>query len=198
MLGSIVAGSRAVLGEPVMRSIVILSTAANLAFTGPSVVGLPWLVLVHFDAGPIALGLVFAAFGAGSLVGVVAAGSLQWPKRLGHVVLALVLAMGFGLAAAGLAPSVPMLAVVSAVTGAISGYVNVVVIAWAQARSDPAMLGRTMSFLMLGGVVAAPLSLVIASAVVDTHATELFLLAGALVIGAGLYGFASGVAKRMT
>ena len=198
MLGSIVAGSRAVLGEPVMRSIVILSTAANLAFTGPSVVGLPWLVLVHFGAGPIALGLVFAAFGAGSLVGVVTAGSLQWPKRLGHVVLALVLAMGFGLAAAGLAPSVPMLAVVSAVTGAISGYVNVVVIAWAQARSDPAMLGRTMSFLMLGGVVAAPLSLVIASAVVDTHATELFLLAGALVIGAGLYGFASGVAKRMT
>jgi len=60
------------------------------------------------------------------------------------------------------------------------------------------MLGRTMSFLMLGGVVAAPLSLVIASAVVDTHATELFLAAGALVIGAGTYGFASGVAKRMT
>ena len=198
MLGSIVAGTRAVLGEPVMRSIVLLSTAANLAFTGPSVVGLPWLVLVHFGAGPIALGLVFAAFGAGSLVGVIAAGSLVRPRRLGHVVLTLVLLMGFGLAGVGVAPSVPVLAAVSAVTGAISGYVNVVVIAWAQARSDPTMLGRTMSFLMLGGVVAAPMSLVIASAVVDTRATELFLLAGALVIGAGLYGFASGVAKRMT
>jgi len=198
MLGSIVAGTRAVLGEPVMRSIVILSTAANLAFTGPSVVGLPWLVLVHFDAGPVALGLVFAAFGAGSLIGVVTAGSLQRPRRLGHVVLTLVLLMGFGLGAAGLAPTVALLALVSAVTGAISGYVNVVVIAWAQARSDPGMLGRTMSFLMLGGVIAAPLSLVIASAVVDTYATELFVLAGALVVGAGLYGFLSGVAKRMT
>jgi MFS family permease len=198
ILGSIVSGTRTVLGEPVMRSIVIISTAANLAFTGPSVVGLPWLVLVHFDAGPVALGLVFAAFGAGSLVGVVAAGSLGRPRRLGFVVLTLVLLMGLGLAAVGLAPSVPVLALVSAVTGAISGYVNVVVIAWAQARADPAMLGRTMSFLMLGGVIAAPLSLVIASAVVDTYATELFVLAGALVVMTGLYGLATGVAKRMT
>jgi len=195
---SIVSGARTVLGEPVMRSIVIISTAANLAFTGPSVVGLPWLVLVHFDAGPVALGLVFAAFGAGSLVGVVAAGSLGRPRRLGFVVLILVLLMGFGLAAAGLAPTVPVLALVSAVTGAISGYVNVVVIAWAQGRADPAMLGRTMSFLMLGGVIAAPLSLVIASAAVDTYATELFVLAGALVVATGLYGLATGVAKRMT
>src|SRR5690349_13093646 len=127
VLHSIVAGARTVLGEPVMRSIVILSTAANLAFTGPSVVGLPWLVLVHFNAGPVALGLVFAAFGAGSLAGVVAAGSLPRARRLGHVVLTLVVLMGFGLAAAGLAPSVAALAVVSVVTGAISGYVNVVV-----------------------------------------------------------------------
>ena len=198
ILGSVVAGVRTILGEPVMRSIVIISTAANLAFTGPSVVGLPWLVLVHFDAGPVALGLVFAAFGAGSLVGVVAAGSLARPRRLGFVVLSLVLLMGVGLAAAGLAPSVPVLAVVAAVTGVISGYVDVVVIAWAQARADPAMLGRTMSFLMLGSVIAAPLSLVIASAVVDTYASELFVLAGGLIVATGLYGLATGVAKRMT
>lgn len=198
ILASVVAGARTVLGEPVMRSIVIISTAANLAFTGPSVVGLPWLVLVRFDAGPVALGLVFAAFGAGSLVGVVAAGSLTRPERLGFVVLTLVLLMGVGLAAVGLAPTVPVLAVVTAVTGAISGYVNVVVIAWAQGRADPAMLGRTMSFLMLGGVIAAPLSLVIASAVVDTYATALFVLAGTLVVAAGSYGLATGVAKRMT
>ena len=57
------------LGDPVMRSIVIVSTAANLAFTGPTVVGLPWLVLVGFDGDALALGLLFAAFGAGSWSG---------------------------------------------------------------------------------------------------------------------------------
>ena len=44
----------------------------------------------------------------------------------------------------------------------------------------------------------APLSLVIASAVVDTYATALFVVAGALVVATGLYGLATGVAKRMT
>ncbi len=81
-VGALVAGARAVLGDPVMRSIVILSTATNLAFTGPTVVGLPWLVLVHFGADALALGLLFAAFGAGSLVGVLVAGSLPRPAAL--------------------------------------------------------------------------------------------------------------------
>jgi hypothetical protein len=42
---SLVEGARSVLGDPVMRSIVLVSTAVNLAFTGPVAVGLPWLVL---------------------------------------------------------------------------------------------------------------------------------------------------------
>ena len=52
------------------------------------------------------------------------------------------------------------------------------VIAWVQEKTDPVMLGRTMSFLMLGSVVAAPLSLALAALVVDTQATALFLAAG--------------------
>jgi MFS family permease len=197
LLASVGAGARAVLGDPVMRSIVILSTAANLAFTGPAVVGLPWLVLVRFDAGPAALGLVLAAFGAGSLVGAILAGSLPRPRRFGSVVLALVLGMGIGLAATGLVPGVVPLAFVVAATGAMSGWINVAVIAWVQGRADPAMLGRTMSFLMLGSVVAAPVSLVIASAVVDAYATPLYMVSGAIVLAAGAIGLASGLPRAM-
>ena len=71
--------ARIVLGDPVMRSIVILSTAANLAFTGSIVIGLPWLVLVRFGGDALALGLLFAAFGAGSLVGVACGGLTAAP-----------------------------------------------------------------------------------------------------------------------
>jgi MFS family permease len=197
LVASLVAGTRAVLGDPVMRSIVVVSTAANLAFTGPTVIGLPWLVLVHFGEDALALGLVFAAYGAGSLAGVLVAGSLPRPRRFGSVVLALVLSMGVGLASIAFVPGVVALGAVSLVTGTINGYVNVVVIAWVQGRTDPAMLGRTMSFLMLGSVVAAPLSLVIASLVVDTYATAMFIVAGLLVIVAGLVGIASGLPSRM-
>jgi MFS family permease len=197
LAGALVAGARQVLGDPVMRSIVIVSTAANLAFTGPTVVGLPWLVLVHFGSDAFALGLLFAAFGAGSLGGVLVAGSMRHPRHFGSIVLGLVLAMGLGLAAIGLAPSLPIVGVIALCVGAMNGYVNVVVISWVQGRTDPAMLGRTMSFMMLGSVVAAPLSLALAAIVVDSHAGPMFVAAGLLVVGSGIVALASGLQRRM-
>ncbi len=195
---ALVEGGRIVLGDPVMRSIVILSTAANLAFTGSTVVGLPWLVLVRFGGDALSLGLLFAAYGAGSLVGVLAAGSLPRPRRFGSIVLAFVLLAGVGLGAIGIAPSLAVVGVILMVIGALNGWVNIVVIAWVQGRTEPEILGRTMSFLMLGSVVAAPLSLALAAVIVDTHATALFLAAGALVIVSGAVALTNGLQRRMT
>ena len=197
IIHALVAGARDVLGDPVIRSIVILATAGNLAFTGPTVIGLPWLVLVRFGEDARALGLLFAAYGAGSLAGVLVAGSLPRPRRFGSIVLALFLFMGCGLAVIGLAPSLPTAGLDLLCIGAMNGYVNVVIVAWVQERTDPEMLGRTMSFLMLGSVVAAPLSLALAAIVVDAHATGMFLVAGFIVIGAGLIAIASGLPRRM-
>jgi hypothetical protein len=198
MASSLVEGARTVLGDPVMRSIVVISTAINLAFTGPTVVGLPWLVLVGFGGDALALGLLFAAFGAGSLVGVVLGGSLERPRRFGWLVLGLVLGTGVGLGAIGVAPSVPVAALILLAIGVAIGYVNVVMIAWVQEKTEPHMLGRTMSFLMLGSVVAAPLSIALAALVVDTNADAMFLLAGALVVVSGLIAIASGLPGRMS
>jgi predicted MFS family arabinose efflux permease len=195
---SLVEGARVVLGDPVMRSIVIISTAINLAFTGPTVVGLPWLVLVGFGGDALALGLLFAAFGAGSLSGVVLGGSLRRPRRFGWLVLALVIVTGVGLGAIGVAPSVPVAALILLAIGVAIGYVNVVMIAWVQEKTDPLMLGRTMSFLMLGSVVAAPLSIALAALVVDTNAGAMFVIAGALVVVSGLIAIASGLPRRMS
>ena len=194
---SLVEGARVVLGDPVMRSIVVISTAINLAFTGPTVVGLPWLVLVGFGGDALALGLLFAAFGAGSLSGVVLGGSLRRPRWFGWLVLGLVIVTGVGLGAIGVAPSVPVAALILLSIGVMIGYVNVVMIAWVQEKTDPLMLGRTMSFLMLGSVVAAPLSLAIAAVIVDTNATALFLAAGLLVIASAAIAMASGLQRRM-
>jgi MFS family permease len=197
LLRALAAGAREILGDPVMRSIVIVSTAANLAFTGPLVVGLPWLVLVHFGSDAAALGLLFAAWGAGSVGGVLVAGSTKRPRRFGSIVVGLILMMGFGLAAIGLAPSLAVIGVMALGLGATNGWINVVVIAWVQGRTEPELLGRTMSFLMLGSVVAAPLSLAIAGIVVDTNAPVLFIASGLLLIVAGSIAFASGLPRKM-
>ncbi len=196
--GALVEGIRSVLGDPIMRSIVILATAANLAFTGPTVVGLPWLVLVGFGGDALALGLLFAAFGAGSLAGALLGGSLRRPRRFGWLVLALVIGAGIGLGAIGVAPNVPVAAAILLTIGVMDGYVNVVMVAWVQEKTEPHMLGRTMSFLMLGSVVAAPLSIALAALVVDTNADAMFLLAGALVVVSGLIAIASGLPRRMS
>jgi hypothetical protein len=194
---SLAEGIRIVLGDPIMRSIVIVSTAANLAFTGSTVVGLPWLVFVRFGGDAAALGLLLAAFGAGALVGVLAAGSVPHPRRFGSVVVGFVLLSGVGLAAVGIAPTLPVVGAMLLVLGGLTGWVNIVVIAWVQGRTDPFLLGRTMSFLMLGSVVAAPVSLALAAIIVDTAATALFLAAGAMLVLAAAIAFASGLHRRM-
>jgi len=197
LAAALIEGARSVIGDPAMRSIVIIATAANLAFTGPTTVGLPWLVLIHFGGDALALGLVFSAFAAGSLAGVILAGSLPRPRRFGWLVLSFLLAMGVGLGAIGLAPGASAIALISVVIGTMNGYVNVVIIAWVQEKTDPRMLGRTMSFLMLGSVVSAPLSIALAAVSVDTNATAMFLVAGTLVVVSGLVAIASGLPRRM-
>ena len=82
--------------------------------------------------------------------------------------------------------------------GVTLGYINVVMIAWVQEKTDPLMLGRTMSFMMLGSVVAAPLSIALAALLVDTAAPAMFVAAGALVVVSGLIAIASGLPRRMS
>jgi len=197
VLAALAEGTRAVLGDPALRALVILSTAFNLAFTGPVAVGVPWLVRTRFEGDASMLGLLLAAFGAGSVVGTVLVGSLPRPRTLGSLVLGLAAGLGIGLAAIGLAPWQASL-VILALQGAAIGYVDVSIISWTQARTEPHLLGRTMSFLMLGSVVAAPLSLALAGLLVDASATAMFVLAGGLVLAVCMAGLASGLSRRMT
>jgi sulfite exporter TauE/SafE len=80
----------------------------------------------------------------------------------------------------------------------MNGYVNVVIVAWVQEKTEPHMLGRTMSFLMLGAVIAAPLSIALAALVVDTNAGAMFVVAGILVVVSGMIAIASGLPRRMS
>lgn len=196
VLASMLEGGSVVLGDPMMRMIVLLSTAFNVAFTGPIVVGLPWLVQVRFLGDSTLLGLLFAAFGGGSVIGVVLAGMLPRTSRLGSLLVVFATALGIGLGAIGLA-SAPIVGVILFLIGGGVGYMNIAIVSWAQARTEPRLLGRTMSFLMFGGVVGAPVSLAVAGAVVDLDATALFLAAGGLVVATAMAGLASGLPRRM-
>ena len=192
LLGTIREGIAFAWRDPAIRSLLVLVAAFNFAFTGPISVGIAWMAREVWG-GSAAFGILFSAFGAGALVGAIAAGSLHRVVHLGWITLALAGIAGIELAALGVAPSAPVAFAVLLVMGLGIGFINVRVVAWMQGRVPEGMRGRVMSLLSLGSVSLAPFSLAIAGAVVDVAPVAMFLVAGVIVVGAALAGMAWGV-----
>jgi hypothetical protein len=118
---------------------------------------------------------------------------------LGTFVLAIAIGMGAAFGLLGLAPNVATAGGILAAIGVGAGFLNVHIFSWLQSRTAEEMRGRVMSMVMLGSVGLAPLSYALAGVIIDLGAaTVMFAVAGAIVAGTGLIGFASGVAGRMT
>ncbi len=183
---ALTAGVRCVAADPGIRTVLLLSLVLSFALNGPAAVGMPWLAVRRFDAGPAGIGLMEAAWATGALVGTVVAGSIRL-ERGGGVVLLGIAVSGLAMAVVGLAGSMPVVVLALAAMGVAVGYVNVVAISWLQARVEPSMAGRVMSVVMLMGFGITPLSLGLAGALIDLDATAMFTGAGILVLGtAGL------------
>jgi MFS family permease len=199
LLGTIGDGFRFAWGDPAVRSLILLAAAFNLAFNGPLLVGLPFLAENSLGGGSATFGILLSAFGAGSLVGAAGAGSIARVPRLGTIVLATAVGMGAAFAFLGLAPNVLTAGAILAAIGVGAGFINVHIISWLQSRTAEEMRGRVMSMVMLGSLALSPLSYAVAGVIIDLGAaTLMFVVAGAIVAGSALVGFASGVAGRMT
>jgi MFS family permease len=168
--------------DPVTRAILLIVAAVDFSFVGPFNVGLASLADHRFVGGPIAFGTMLSVWGGGALLGTLVAGVIGQPRRRGQLLLGIAGALGAGLSLLGIAPNVVLASVVIGAMGLGSGFVNVVMIAWLQGRTDPQMLGRVMSLVMFASLGLAPLSFAIAGALVDLHATLLFAAAGAIVL----------------
>ncbi len=198
VMQTIGSGLRYAWSDPAIRTLVILTTALNFAFTGPISVGLAWLADSRFEGGSAAFGIILSAFGAGALLGAVVAGSVHHVPKLGTVVLGIGVLLGIGLGLIGVAPSVPVVLAIAAPMGIMVGFTNVQVIAWLQARVAYAMRGRVMSLVMLGSVALGPLSLAATGVLLDLGAATLtFAIAGAICVAAAFAGFAWGLPARM-
>ncbi|HET6379881.1 MAG TPA: MFS transporter [candidate division Zixibacteria bacterium] len=198
LLASVGSGLTYTWRDPAVRSIIVLSAAFNFAFAGPVSVGLPYLADTRFS-GPVDYGFMVSAFGAGALAGAVVAGSLKRVPRLGLVTLLIAGGLGIGIALVGLAPNVAVASALGMLIGVGIGFINVRTIAWLQARTLPAMRGRVMSLIMLGGVGMVPFSLAISGVIIDLGAvTFVFAMAGGIIVAAVMAGMLAGVPSRMT
>jgi hypothetical protein len=148
-----------------LRVMLIVVGVLNLGALGAIEVGLPTLAFQRFSEGATALGATFAAWGIGSTVGSIVAGTRPTPARFGLSVIAMVALIGAGIAAAGLAPSLPILVAVMVVLGLVEGAGTTYLLSWLQRRTDPSMQGRVMAIAMLASVGLEPVALAVAGAV---------------------------------
>ena len=190
LLEDIAEGSRFILANRTLRSTMALAFAAVIFGS------LTFPILVVMSYGPLkggafGYGVLEAAIGAGAIVGAVAAPAAMTRWRAG--VLILIGVMGTGLAGAltGFSRSIPAAAIFLFISGAANTLYYVSMISVTQREAPDRMLGRVMStrFLLvqlglLGGMAASgPLTDRLGAPLV-------FIVAGILLICAGLAGFA--------
>jgi MFS family permease len=184
LLGDVVAGLRYAFSDPVLRVLIVLVTAMTFAISGPESVGYAALARIRWG-GPLALGLTLGAFGAGSLAGSLLAGMLP-PGRVPRRLVGVGVVLSAGLASIAFAPNLLVAMTVTAGMGVAGGFINVLGSSWLMRRTEPAMMGRIVSLMIVTGVGAAPLSLAAAGALAQVDVTLLFLVASALMLAAAL------------
>jgi MFS family permease len=173
-------GVRFVWGKASMRAVIVLSLSANLFIVGPFEVGLPYFAYTRLPEGVAAFGVLLAAFGGGSLLGLAAGAMLPTPApaRLGTVVIVAISLAGLGLAALAPVQSTLAAAVMTAASGIALGYGNLLGLTWIQTRIPSELMGRVMSLVMLGSMGLVPVSMLMAGAAVQVSLDATLVVAG--------------------
>jgi predicted MFS family arabinose efflux permease len=166
--------------ERVLQVILLLNIAANIGLGGVSDVALPALAHGPLHAGAAGYGAIIAAFGAGALLGTLAAGQVRRARR---PAVAGSLAFLAEAACTGVAPylgSTVAVAAAIAGLGIMNGFGNVITITVFQQWAPPNLLGRLSGLLALTSFGLFPVSVALAALVVrDFGPAPFFPLAAA-------------------
>jgi hypothetical protein len=147
-------------------------------------VGIPVLADTRFKGGALAYGAILSGLGAGALIGVVAGGALRRPpgRAFAVALLGSSALLGVGLALLGSVPSTEAAVGAAFIIGLAEGYLTVEFVTWLQLRTSREELGRMMSILLFASVGMAPLSNVIAGALIGVNASWTLIGFGVLIV----------------
>jgi MFS family permease len=186
MGGQILAGFRYAWSDLGIRAVLLIIAAFDFAANGAIGVGLPTLAHGRFAAGAIGLGVLYAAWGLGAVLGAALAGIVPPPRRFGWMVVLGLAWIGLAVLATGLVPSLLPAVAILATAGVASGVVNTYGISWLQRRTEPSMQGRVMSLVMLASIGLVPIGYAAAGVLAQASPTLLFVIAGGLMVIAAL------------
>lgn len=199
VLESIREAGRFVWGSKGLRAIILVSLAANFLIVGPFEVGIPFIAYSRLPEGAAAFGLITAAFGGGSLLGLVAASILPAPRppRIGAVLILPMALAGLALAALPAATTTIAAAALTASAGMALGFTNLLGITWIQRRIPQALMGRVMSLLITGSIGLVPVSMFLAGVAVQVDVDVTLVGAGLGMVLVTLAAMASASVRNV-
>lgn len=162
----------------VIRTFVIV-LFLGVAFAAVDNVALVFLVRDTLDGGPLAFGVVSAAFGVGMLVASVGLSIGRTSLAVTTVLIAAWLASGVGTIATGLAPLIAIAVLAQAVGGLGNGLENVAADTLIQQAVPREMLGRVFGLVSTAAFGGSTLAYAAGGPLLDlTSARTVFLIAG--------------------
>jgi MFS family permease len=189
-VAGIVEGIRYAWRDPLLRTMLFALALLSFSTSGPLHVGGAMLAQTRLG-GAETFGVLLSGFGAGSLIGLVLAGSLVRTGRRGVDLIVGTAALGLGLGTLGFVSSLFLATALVLGTGAVAGYLGVVLMAWLQERTKPSLHGRVMSLMMFAAVAVDPLSYALMGILGGLDLRIMFAAAGSLLAITALLGAAS-------
>lgn len=182
VLSDVAKGLRGVWDDVPLRAFITYVSAVAIFVGGPIQVGLPVLANSRLDMGAASLGILMTANGGGIIVGSVLsrAGAKLARGRLGIMVLSIDFTVGLAIMLLTQVHTTLTGALLLALTGLLGGIAQISVFTWIQQRVPQAMLGRTMSVVMLTFLGLGPLSAAAAGVLLN------FISLTALFAGSGI------------
>jgi predicted MFS family arabinose efflux permease len=176
-------------GSQLLQVILVVVVVANLPVEGLKGVALPALAFRELHLGTTGFGLMLAAFGAGGLIGSLAAAALPPLPRRGMLMLLLLAGDALAVGALPLAGGAVGAAICLIVWGLTNNLRDALYFTFIQQRLPRELLGRVMGVLLFATYSVAPLSaLVIGAAVTRFGPVVVFPAGGAVLLLAVVVG----------
>jgi MFS family permease len=184
VLASIRRGIRYAMHDSALKVLLIVVAAANLFLMGPVLVGIPVLAQLRLEGGAAAYGLIMGAYGGGSLLGILLAGSLPRPgaNQMSLLLVGLLASFGAAMIALAFVTTTWLAFTIMLITGIGDGYLGITAMTLLQQRTPGNMLGRVMSLVMFANVGLAPVSQTLAGVLIKLNLEGLFVGAGILLV----------------
>jgi MFS family permease len=168
-----------------MRLVLLIVSAATLSYSGLFAIGLPALANA-VSPSPLGLSVLVSAWGAGQLIGTLAAAITGLPQRWGLLIIGMTLAEGVAFTLLGHAPNVWVAAALLLPLGVGVAYsADVALPTFIQTRTPKNLLGRMSSLLALPRTVLEPVSIAVLSVVLNRSIAWGFAAAAVPVLVAG-------------